>query len=298
MHKILVLGITGFVGQHLLKHLKHHDATYLVRKTSDLSQLKNEKIVYGDITDLDSVILAAKGQEIIINLTAPNTQKYETNRRVIVDGTANILKAAQRNGVKKIIHLSSAAVYRKNLDSYGRAKKEAEELIFGSKCNVIMLRPTMIYGPKGYIFKKILASLTKIPFFVFVIGNGKNLIQPVHVDDVAHAVMASISLEIDGVQTFDLGGPRPIKYDDFIKKMLVALNKKKILVHVPVSFIIGLVKFLNLFFKNLSFNATTIKRMVEEIELDNQTTIKTLKIKITDYDEALRKSLAYNIALK
>ena len=231
-------------------------------------------------------------QEIIINLTTPNTQDYETNRRIIVDGGRNIIEAAQRAKVRQIIHLSSAAIYRKNLDSYGKAKKEADDLFLNSASlglSITLLRPTMIYGRGGYVAEKLFSSATKIPFFVFVIGNGKNKIQPVFVDDVVLAIIASIDFAPAGRAIFDLGGPYEITYDAFIKKILSAIHKKKIIIHIPAFLIIFLVKLMSLFIKNLAFNSTTIKRMLEEIHLDTDHTIRELKIKMTDYDDALNR---------
>lgn len=290
MTKILVLGATGFLGKHLIKKLEGHDISCLVRQSSDISHLKGKNLIYGDITNSNDLINAAKGQKVIINLTAPNTQDYETNRRVIVDGGRNILIAAKKAKVRQIIHLSSAVIYRKNLDNYGKAKKEADNLFINSvnpDLSITILRPTMIYGRGGYIAKKLFSSTTKIPFFVLVIGNGKNRIQPVIVDDVVSAIIASINLKPVGTKVFDLGGPYKIKYDSFIRKILRAIHKKKIIIHIPVFLIIFLVKIMSLFVRNLAFNSTTIKRMLEEIDLNIDHTVKELKIKITDYDEAL-----------
>ncbi len=290
MAKILVLGATGFLGKHLIKKLEGHDVSYLVRQNSDISHLKGKNLIYGDVTNLDDLINAANGQEIIINLTTPNTQDYETNHRIIVEGGRNIIEAAKKAKVRQIIHLSSAAIYRKNLDSYGKTKKEADDLFLNSAgpgLNITILRPTFIYGRGGYVAEKLFSSVTKIPFFVFTIGNGKNKIQPVFVDDVVLAIIASIDFSPTGRAIFDLGGPYEIEYDAFIKKILSATHKKKIIIHVPAFLIIFLVKLISLFVKNLAFNSTTIKRMLEEIRLNTDHTARELKIKMTDYDDAL-----------
>ena len=294
MSKILILGASGFVGKHLCSHLENHEITYLVRKTSDISHLKNGKIIYGDITNQSDLLKASKGVDIIINLTAPNTQQAEINQAIIVDGTRNLIAAAKNNKVKKIINLGSAAAYRKNLDNYGRAKKETEELIVKSGLDIIHLKPSMVYGRGGYAFEKLLASITQIPFFVFVIGDGQYKIQPVYIEEVVQAILKSIEFPVEGVKVLDLGGPYPKKYDEFIEKILKIINKKKIIIHLSMKFVITLVNFLNLFFKNLNFNKTTVKRLTEEITLDIDTTKKTLGITMTDYETALHEVLKNN----
>lgn len=287
MAKILVLGATGFLGRHLIKRLKDNQVTYLIRRNSKNTHIKGKNLTYGDVANLDDLIKASKGQDIIINLSTPNTQNDKINKKVIVDGAKNIISAAKKNKIKKIIHLSSAAIYRKNKDSYGESKKEADELFLNSGLNTVILRPTMIYGRGGYAAEKLFASVIKIPFFVLVAGNGKNKIQPIYVNDAVSAIISSINFEPNGVKSFALGGGYPIGYDEFVKKILNAIHKKKTIIHIPAILIIWLAKTLNIFFKNLAFNETTIKRMIEEIDIDNEKTLRELKIKITDYDEAL-----------
>ena len=171
MAKILLIGATGFLGRHLVKKLKNHELSYFDRKIHD-------------ITNLNDVIKATKGRDIVINLAAPNTQNSEINRRVIVEGSKNIIESAKRNNIQKVIHLSSAAVYRKNQDSYGIAKREADELYIKSGISAILLRPPLIYGRGGYAAEKLFNSVEKIPFIVLVVGDGKYKFQPVYVEDV------------------------------------------------------------------------------------------------------------------
>ena len=305
MAKILVLGATGFVGRHLVFRLKNHhehQVSYLVRPTSKIDKpelcsgltKKVRRLFTGDITDLNSLIKAAKNQDIIINLTTPTTQRDDINQSVIVEGTKNLIKVAKKNKIKKLIILSSAAGYRKTLDSYGKAKKQADKFLLKSKLNVIILKPTMIYGHGGYLFEKIKSAVTKIPFVVFMVGDGRYKIQPIFVEDMADAIVHSIEKPIKGVKIFDLGGPYPIECREFFKKILQAIHKRKIFIPIPVWLIIPVVKLINIFFKNVAWNKDTIKRMVEEIKLDVNKSKKELSLELTDYSEALRMLFSEN----
>ena len=291
MEKILILGATGFVGRNLvgrLTEIKKYDITCLARKTSNIAPLKGTNIVYGDISNEESIINASKGKDIIINLAVPTTQNPAINHEIIVKGTRTIIKAAEKNKIKKIIALSSFAGYRKNLDNYGRSKFEADEVFKKSKLNVILLKPPMIYGRGGYAFEKFLSSAQKIPFLAFVIGNGKNKIQPAYIGDVVDAILSSIKLNHKGLNTFDLGGPYPISHDDFLKKTLKILNKKKLIIHIPLKAVILLAKFVKIFFKNIPWNDITFRRMVEEVVINTKTTQAKLGINFTDYDKGLK----------
>jgi len=290
MKKILIIGATGFVGRHLigqLSKLKKYEISCLVRKTSNPSHPKNFTLTYGDITNINDLIKASKNKDIIINLAVPNTQNEEINRKIIIEGAENVIEAAKKNKVSKVIALSSFAGYRKTLDNYGKAKKEADKIYQNSGLNLILIRPTMIYGRGGYAFEKLLTSITKIPFFVPIVGNGKNKIQPAFIGDVINAITASIEYEKNG--TFDVGGPIPIGYDDFVNLIQKTLGNRKILIHIPLNLLIGLAKILKIFAKNAAWNELTFKRMVEEVQLDIQKTEKNLGIRLTNYEEALKK---------
>lgn len=276
MAKILIIGGTGFIGKHLVSKLKNHDVTYFARPTMD-------------VRNFEDVLKAGRGQEIIINLATPTSQNLTLNRSIIVDGAKNIVKAAKINHVKKLIHLSSAAGYRKTLDNYGKSKREADEVIKNPGLPTIILKPTMVYGKGGYAFEKMLKSIRKIPFFVPMAGNGKYKIQPVYVEDVAEVIIKAIDRKPNGIEVYDLGGPYPIEYRIFIKKILKLFKKKKVLLPLPVFLLSALVRFLGLFVKHLPVNKQTIKRMTEEVELNIQKTEKTFAIKFTDYDEALKR---------
>ncbi len=278
MKKILIFGGTGFVGRQLASKLNKQDVTYFVRKTSDTSRLRGE-IFCGDIRN-ENVIEASKDKDIIINLSGPRKQSGKVDTTVLTKGVKNIVNAAKINKVKKLIHLSSAAGYRKNRDDYGRGKRASDEIILESDLNVIILKPTLIFGKDGAIFKTILKSITHVPFVVPIIGKGLNKIQPIYVEDVVQAILASMEKENQGITIYDLAGPYAIEYKQFILKILKTLNKKKKILKIPAKLAMTLAK------------KETVKRILEEIHLDIEKTKKELKLKLTDYDRALTKILS------
>jgi len=88
MINILIIGGTGFIGRHLIKRLKKkhqkYNITYFVRKTSKTPLLKDEKLIYGDISEKQDIIKATKNIDIVINLAAPTTQIKSLNQKIIV----------------------------------------------------------------------------------------------------------------------------------------------------------------------------------------------------------------------
>ncbi|MBH0201651.1 MAG: NAD-dependent epimerase/dehydratase family protein [Nitrospira sp.] len=122
--KVLVTGANGFVGAHLCRRLVERgaDVRALVRQGSDQSGLKGQSvdIVHGDILDLASLERATQGCEQVYHLAANVkffTRNPEAMRAANTQGTRNVLAAARKAGVRKMIHTSTAAVLRRGTNS-------------------------------------------------------------------------------------------------------------------------------------------------------------------------------------
>jgi dihydroflavonol-4-reductase len=122
--KVLVTGANGFVGTHLCRRLieRGADVRALVREGSDHSGLKGQSvdIVHGDILDLPSLERATQDCEQVFHLAANVkffTRNPEAMRSANTQGTRNVLAAARKAGVRKMIHTSTAAVLRRGTNS-------------------------------------------------------------------------------------------------------------------------------------------------------------------------------------
>ena len=121
---VLVTGANGFVGAHLCRRLVERGASVraMVRKGSDHAGLNGQKVdmVYGDILDLSSLERAAQDCEQVYHLAANVkffTRDPEAMRAANTQGTRNVLSAARKANVQRIIHTSTAAVLRRGQHS-------------------------------------------------------------------------------------------------------------------------------------------------------------------------------------
>jgi len=180
--KVLVTGAGGFIGSHLTEALVLAGATTtaMVRYNSgsiignlSLSEAKigqEIKIVSGTIEDSDFVYNVVKGQDIIFHLAAliAIPYSYEAPRsyvRTNVEGTLNVLEAARRYDVARVVHTSTSEVYgtalRVPIDEshplqaqspYSASKigadKLAESYYRSFATPVTTLRPFNTYGPR------------------------------------------------------------------------------------------------------------------------------------------------------
>src|SRR6266511_1500482 len=170
--RVLVTGGTGFVGGLLLARLvaEGRQVRALIRRPADREQLPDPQVelALGDIRDEEALVRAADGCAVVYHLAGINqlclpdpTPLYRVN----VDGTRNMLAAARRAGVRRVVYTSSAAVFdgdgSRFLDEtapwpepatltshYARSKLQAEKLATGfDGVEVVLVNPASVQGP-------------------------------------------------------------------------------------------------------------------------------------------------------
>lgn len=209
MAKYLVTGGAGFLGINLIRYLldKKHTCVSVDYADFDYPEAKDKRVrvINADIRDFDAMKKAMKGVDIVIHCAAAlplYTEKeiYSTD----IDGTKNILEAAWQNKIKRVIHVSSTAVYgipdhhplkeNDKLDGvgpYGIAKIKAEEVCLeyrDKKMIVPIVRPKSFIGPERLGVFALFYDWAKDGRGFPILGNGKNLYQLLDVEDLCAAI--------------------------------------------------------------------------------------------------------------
>lgn len=218
MSKVIITGANGFLGSWVARKLIEdgHAVSVLVRKSSDLTELKNLdcQYIYGDVTDADSLQAAFKNTEYVFHLAGLIEYKKSARslmEKVNVEGTRNVIHSVIKNNVSKLIHLSSVvavgAGFTKNeilnedseynvhhLDlGYFETKKKAEVLVleaFQKKLiDTVILNPSTIYGAgdarKGSRSTQVKVAKGKFPFYT---NGGVNVVA---VEDVVQGILSA-----------------------------------------------------------------------------------------------------------
>ena len=173
--KVLVTGATGFLGSNLAHHLVARGDTVriLKRARSSLALLEGLPVeaATGDVTDLDSLVEAARGVEGIYHVAGLISYwkpKRAWQYKVNVEGVRNVMDAAVKNGVRRVVHTSSisAVGYRadgrpsdetvawnwERLDSgYMTTKHLGEDEALRGPARgveVVVVNPALIIGPR------------------------------------------------------------------------------------------------------------------------------------------------------
>lgn len=223
---ILVTGGTGFLGMHVCSRFiaQGVEVTAL-----DLTPFRENEVSaevsyeQGDVRDSEIVHELTKDVDAVIHAaSAIPTWSDEKIRDATVEGTRTVLEAADANGVDRVVHISSAAVYGRRdhppvtedstlspRGTYGEAKLEAESVCEESRENgqcVTILRPQAIIGPQRLGIFQILFDWVESGANIPLIGPGTNSYQLVHVDDVVDAIELLFTVDRDVANdTYNVG---------------------------------------------------------------------------------------------
>jgi L-gulonolactone oxidase len=237
---VCVTGGSGGIGQTLLKFLlESFHVKALFRKenpTTEQWQKQGCEIVLGDLRDEESLKNLVAGTEFVFHCAAltvsfSRQEAYAVN----VEGTRKLAEAAAKSGCKRVIHLSSVAVYtgaevnspvyteevklfeNKTKELYCLTKLCAEialiEVAKKHNLEYVILRPTCVYGPgvPSYTMAPLNSIQKGLPV---ILGNGEGELDVVYVDDIAQAMLLAANSPQANGEIFNVGGER-IKIKEF-----------------------------------------------------------------------------------
>jgi len=148
MTTLAITGGTGFVGSRLIALAL--EAGHQVRALTRRDQAEREHITWvrGDLEDQAALASLAEGAEAVIHVAgvvnAPDRAGFARGN---IDGTRNMLAAAEGAGVRRFVHVSSLAAREPEMSAYGWSKAEGDRLVEDSLLETSIVRPPAIYGP-------------------------------------------------------------------------------------------------------------------------------------------------------
>jgi len=184
---LAVTGGTGFVGSHLLRLAL--EAGYDVRALTRGWKPPEDEIAWvdGALDRADSLLKLCSGADAVIHvagaINAPNRAGFEAAN---VTGTANMIDAARRGGVRRFVHFSSLSAREPDLSNYGWSKAKSERLVAASGLDWTIVRPPAVYGPGDKetldLFRMARRGLVALP--------PKGRFSLIHVEDLCRLILA------------------------------------------------------------------------------------------------------------
>src|SRR5256884_7973363 len=239
---ILITGATGYIGRHLVARLvaQGERPRCLVRdinRAKRLLPVDKVELVQGATTSPDSLHAAVQDVDTIIHaafLTADRKQstgnEYEKTN---VQGTANLIKAAKKAGVKRIIEISGLGTKPDKPGSYMQGRYLAEKMLKESGMDWTIIQPSVLFG-KNAPFIKGLSDLISTAPVVPLIGGGKVLFQPIYVEDVVTVIIKTLEDPVRTTnKTYTIGGPAYFSFTQVIDELLHTMHKTRIKAPAP-----------------------------------------------------------------
>ena len=240
---ILVAGGTGFVGGGIVRELALRGKQFAVltrNAARSAARFAGLVVQYreGDVCDPSSLEAAIAGVDAVIgcqqfpNSPIENPKKGHTFDEVDARGTENLVIAAKAAGAKQYIYLSAAGAAPEGYHWF-RAKWRAEQAVRNSGLTYTILRPPWVYGPEDRALNRFLAMSRFQPFVPLIGAVGKQMMQPVFVDDVGRATVKCLDNPAAANQTFEIGGPGVFAMSDVVKTALQVAGRRRLLLPAP-----------------------------------------------------------------
>jgi uncharacterized protein YbjT (DUF2867 family) len=226
--KVLVLGGTGFVGGHVCEKLARLNVRVTVptrrrNNAQSIQSLPMVDVLEANIHDPTALAALVAGHDAVINLVAILHGDEAAFERAHVALPTSLVAACKQVGVKRIVHVSALGAALDAPSMYQRSKARGEAVLQSSGLDVTVLRPSVIFGADDK-FLNLFAKLQAV-FPVMPLAGAATRFQPVWVEDVAQALVNSLTLQSSSAyQVIEACGPDVLTLKELVQLSAITAN--------------------------------------------------------------------------
>ena len=234
---IAVFGGSGFLGRFIVRRLAEAgmDVRVVARNPATIGAGETYGRIESrpaDIRDEAAVRAALDGADGAVNAVSLYVEtRHARFDAVHVDGAERLARLTGEAGLRTLVHISGIGVDTASPSAYVRARARGEDAVRAAFPAAVILRPSVIFGP-GDAFLSTLASIARAPV-IPLFGAGRMQLQPVHVDDVARAVVRAVDEPATRGRVFELGGAEILSYREILQAVLEHSGRRRPLLPVP-----------------------------------------------------------------
>ena len=227
MKRVLIAGATGYLGRHLCTEYQQRGwhVTALVRKTSSGADLSADRIVEAEATWSETLTGTMLDIDLVVSALGITRQADGVGYwDVDYQANVNLLEEALRSNVA---HFTFVHVL--NADRMENVPLVAAKAAFVRKLQTADLQSTVI-APTGYFSDMADFFIGAEAGHVWLFGNGKHRINPIHGADLATAIFDSVE---EGATWADIGGPETFTQNELARLCFEVWNKQPRITHLP-----------------------------------------------------------------
>lgn len=193
----------------------------------------------------------------------------------------------------RLIFLGSTRKFTNWPDTHGIGVQAGKSAFLASGRSGVILHPAMIYGAQGEDNVQRLAALLRRLPLVPLPNGGKALVQPIHQDDVTHAIRAALDHEWDGPHSLVIAGPTPLPYADFVRAVAAAVGlPRPRIIPVPAGVLMAAASLLSRIPHLPHVRPDEIRRLLEDKAFDIRPMQQILGIQPMSLDAGLARTFA------
>jgi nucleoside-diphosphate-sugar epimerase len=229
MKKVLLAGVTGYLGCYIAKELQERGVTIraIARHTTPLHEkgILPDELIQAELTEPDTIRNCCRQVDVVISTVGITRQKDGlTYMDVDYQANLNLLEEARASGVKKFIYVSVLNGEKLRHLKICDAKERFVEKLEQSGLDYCVIRPNGFFSDMTEFFN--MARKGR----VYLFGNGEFKTNPIHGADLAAVCVDAIEKQDREIQ---VGGPETITHNEMVRIAFKVFGKKPKLTYIP-----------------------------------------------------------------
>ena len=207
-----------------------HQKGYILKTQANPGYLEIVELPYFEVKKITRLLDECS---ICINLIGILFEKRKNYFKNIHTEFPNLLsKLSAEKNIEKLIHLSSLGVEKSVNSNYAISKLEGENLVKNNFDKAVVLKPSIVYSVDDNFTTSFMTLLNRLPIMP-IYYQGKTKFAPIHVSDLVQIIFDVVEGKTD-IQTIECIGPEILSFKEIILKLLNSINKKRLLIPLPL----------------------------------------------------------------
>ncbi len=239
----LIFGASGQIGRNLIRSLTKnnikvtaltrnvHQKGYILKTQANPGYLE---IVEGSIFDHELIEKLFSNADLCVNLVGILFEKGKNNfNNIHAEFPKMISRYASIYKLEKFVHLSALGIENAKDSIYAQSKLKGEKEILNNFNKSVIIRPSIVYSVDDNFTTQLMTLLGLLPVFP-IYYNGKTKFRPIFCSDLTSSITKII---IDDVKEniIEFAGPEEMSFKEILEKLLFLIEKKRLLLPMPIS---------------------------------------------------------------